>query len=132
MATANFIYNENFPIVAISDEQYEEFFSDCEDMEDFVADLFKPLNLIFFRPKLSPGYYEGVQILFEVVGDPNEMSNDETQYWFGMCRSRAIRAYKSEINKINRRIDKLVECSFWMKLSIRGRFSNGECVYQQV
>lgn len=132
MATANFIYNENFPIVAISDEQYEEFFSDCEDMEDFVADLFKPLNLIFFRPKLSPGYYEGVQILFEVVGDPNEMSNDETQYWFGMCRSKAIRAYKSEINKINRKIDKLVECSIWMKLSIRGRFSNGECVYQQV
>ena len=132
MATANFIYNENFPIVAISDEQYEEFFSDCEDMEDFVADLFKPLNLVFFRPKLSPGYYEGVQILFEVVGDPNEMSNDETQYWFGMCRSKAIRVYKSEINKINRKIDKLVECSFWMKLSIRGRFSNGECVYQQV
>ena len=132
MATANFIYNENFPIVAISDEQYEEFFSDCEDMEDFVADLFKPLNLIFFRPKLSPGYYEGVQILFEVVGDPNEMSNDETQYWFGMCRSKAIRAYKSEINKINRKIDKLVDYSIWMKLSIRGLFSNGECVYQQV
>ena len=132
MATANFIYNENFPIVAISDEQYEEFFSDCEDMEDFVADLFKPLNLVFFRPKLSPGYYEGVQILFEVVGDPNEMSNDETQYWFGMCRSKAIRAYDVEVRKINRRIDKLVECSFWMKLSIRGRFSNGECVYKQI
>ena len=132
MATANFIYNENFPIVAISDEQYEEFFSGYEDLEDFVTDFFKPLNLVFFRPKLSPGYYEGVQILFEVVGDPNEMSNDETQYWFGMCRSKAIRVYKSEINKINRKIDKLVECSFWMKLSIRGRFSNGECVYQQV
>lgn len=132
MATANFIFTENFPIVAISDEQYEEFFSDYEDLEDFVTDFFKPLKLIFFRPELSPGYCEGVQILFKVVGDPNEMSNDETQYWFGMCRSRAIRAYKSEINKINRKIDKLVECSFWMKLSAVSRFSNGECVYKQV
>lgn len=132
MATANFIYTENFPIVAISDEQYEEFCLNYEDLKDFVADLFRPLNLVFFRPKLSPGYYEGVQILFEVVGDPNEMSNDETQYWFGMCRSKAIRAYKSEINKINRRIDKLVDYSIWMKLSTVGRFSNGECVYRQV
>lgn len=120
MATANFIYNENFPIVAISDEQYEEFFSGYEDLEDFVTDFFKPLNLVFFRPKLSSGYYEGVQILFEVVGDPNEMSNDETQYWFGMCRSKAIRAYKSEINKINRKIDKLanIPISKWKKEKI--------------
>ena len=108
MATANFIYNENFPIVAISDVQFEEFALNYEDLKDFVADFFKPFNLIFFRPELSPGYYEGAQILFEVVGDPNEMSNDETQYWFGMCRSKAIRTYKSEINKINRKIDKLV------------------------
>ena len=54
MATANFIFTENFPIVAISDEQYEEFFSDYEDLEDFVTDFFKPLKLIFFRPELSP------------------------------------------------------------------------------
>lgn len=131
MATANFISTENFPIVAIYDEQYEENFFDYGDLEDFVADFFGPLNLIFFRPKPSPGYYEGAQILFEVIGDPNEMRNDETQYYFGMCRSKAIRAYKSEINKINRKIDKLVG-GIWMKLSTAARFSNGECVYQQV
>lgn len=121
MATANFVTTENFPIVAISDEQFEEFALNYEDLKDFVADFFKPLNLVFFYPKLSPGYYEGVQILFkEVVGNPNEMSNDETQYWFDMCRSRAIRAYKSEINKINRKIDKLVNIpiSKWKKEKI--------------
>ena len=132
MATANLIYTENFPIVAISDVQFEEFALNYKDLKDFIADFFKPLNLIFFRPELSPCYYKGAQIFFEVVGNPNEMSNDETQYWFGMCRSKAIRAYKSEINKINRKIDKLVECSFWMKLSAVSRFSNGECVYKQV
>lgn len=131
MAAANFIYTENFPIVAISDEQYEENFFNYKDLEYFIADFFEPLGLIFFRPEPSPGYYEGVQILFEVIGDPNEMRNDETQYYFGMCRSKAIRAYKSEINKINRQIDKLVGGGTWMKLSVVARFSNGECVYQQ-
>lgn len=117
MAAANFVSAEDFPIVAIYDEQYEEFFSDYEDLEDFVTDFFKSLNLIFFRPKPHSGYYKGAQIFFEVIGNPNEMDNDETQYWFGMCRSKAIRAYKSEINKINRKIDKLVNIpiSKWKK-----------------
>ena len=132
MATANFIYNENFPIVCIDDETYEEIYFDHDDMVEDVNGAFENLDLKFHKVKALAGYYEGAQIVFEEIHDPTEMDNDDTRYYFDMCRSKAIRAYKSEINKINRKIDKLVECSFWMKLSAVSRFSNGECVYKQV
>ena len=132
MATGDFVTNKNFPIVCIDDETYEEIYFDYDDMMYDVKGAFGSLNLKFHKVKVRTGYYEGAQILFEVIGNPNEMDNDETQYWFGMCRSKAIRAYKSEINKINRKIDELVEEGVWMKFSIVDRFSNGECVYRQV
>ena len=132
MATANFVETKNFPIVCIDDEAYEEIYFDRDDMMYDVEGAFGSLNLKFHRVKVRAGYYEGGQIVFEEIHDPNEMDNDETQYWFGMCRSKAIRAYDVEVRKINRGIDKLVDYNIWMKLSIRGRFSNGECVYQQV
>lgn len=132
MATANFVSTKNFPIVAIYDEQYEENFFDYEDFADSVVDFFEPLHLMFFRPKPVSGYYEGAQILFEEIDNPNEMTNDETQHEFGLCRSKAIRAYQSEINKINRKIDELVNGGIWMKFAVLERFSNGECIYQQM
>ena len=132
MATANFVTTENFPIVCIDDETYEEIYFDHDDMLEDVNGAFENLDLKFHKVKVRAGYYEGAQIVFEEIHDPTEMDNDDTRYYFDMCRSKAIRAYKSEINKINRKIDKLVECSFWMKLSAVSRFSNGECVYKQV
>lgn len=132
MATANFVETKNFPIVCIDDETYEEIYFDQDDMMYDVEGAFRSLNLKFHRVKVRAGYYEGGQIVFEEIHDPNEMDNDETQYWFDMCRSKAIRAYKSEINKINRKIDKLVKGGIWMKLAVLGRFSNGEVVYKQI
>lgn len=132
MATANFVETKNFPIVCIDDETYEEIYFDHDDMMDDVEGAFENLDLKFHKVKVLAGYYEGAQIVFEEIHDPNEMDNEDTRYYFDMCRSKAIRAYKSEINKINRRIDELVEDGVWMEFSIVGRFSNGECVYRQV
>lgn len=132
MATANFVTTKNFPIVCIDDETYEEHYFDYDDMVKDVEGTFENLNLKFHKVKVVSGYYEGAQIVFEEVHDPNEMDNDETYYYFDMCRSKAIRAYNAEIRKINRRIDKFRKESVWEKLGVVGQFSNGEAVYQKI
>ena len=132
MATANFVTTENFPIVCIDDETYEEIYLDYDDMMKDVEGAFETLNLKFHKVKVLAGYYEGGQIVFEEIYNPNEMDNDDTRYYFDMCRSKAIQAYDAEIRKINRRIDKFCKESVWEKLGVVGRFSDGEVVYQKI
>ena len=132
MATANFVTTENFPIVCIDDETFEEIYFDHDDMVYDVEGTFDNLDLKFHRIKVLSGYYAGAQIVFEKIHDPNEMDNDETHYHFDMCRSKAIRAYDAEIRKINRRIDKFCKEGVWEKLGVVGRFSNGETVYRKI
>lgn len=132
MAAANFITTENFPIVCIDDETCEEFYFDHDDMVYDVEGAFETLNLKFHKVKVLAGYYEGAQIVFEEIHDPNEMDNDDTRYYFDMCRSKAIRAYDAEIRKINRRIDKFCKEGVWEKLGVVGRFSNGETIYRKI
>lgn len=132
MATANFVTTENFPIVCIDDETYEEIYFDHDDMLEDVNGAFENLDLKFHKVKVRAGYYEGGQIVFEKIHDPNEMDNDDTRYYFDMCRSKAIRAYDVEVRKINRRIDKFCKEGAWSKLGIVGRFSDGSCVYEKI
>lgn len=132
MATANFVTTENFPIVCIDDETLEEFYFDHDDMVYDVEGSFEDLDLKFHKVKVLAGYYAGAQIVFEEIHDPNEMDNDDTRYYFDMCRSKAIRAYDAEIRKINRRIDKFCKEGVWEKLGVVGRFSNGETIYKKI
>lgn len=132
MATANFVETENFPIVCIDDETYEEFYFDLDDMMYDVEGSFEDLDLKFHKVKVLAGYYEGGQIVFEEIHNPNEMDNDDTRYYFDMCRSKAIRAYDAEIRKINRRIDKFCKEGVWGKLGVVGHFSDGSCVYKEI
>lgn len=132
MATGNFVETKNFPIVCIDDETYEEIYFDLDDMMYDVESSFEDLDLKFHRVKVLAGYYEGGQIVFEEIHNPNEMDNDDTRYYFDMCRSKAIRAYDAEIRKINRRIDKFCKEGVWGKLGVVGRFSDGSCVYEEI
>lgn len=132
MATGNFVETKNFPIVCIDDETYENFYFDFDDMMYDVEGSFENLDLKFHKTKVLAGYYEGAQIVFEEVHDPNEMDNDDTRYYFDMCRSKAIRAYDAEVRKINRRIDKFCKEGVWGKLGVVGHFSDGSCVYQKI
>lgn len=132
MATANFVTTKNFPIVCIDDETYEEIYFDLDDMMYDVESSFEDLDLKFHKVKVLAGYYEGGQIVFEEIHNPNEMDNDDTRYYFDMCRSKAIRAYDAEIRKINRRIDKFCKEGVWSKLGVVGRFSDGSCVYKRI
>lgn len=132
MATANFVETKNFPIVCIDDETYEEIYFDRDDMMYDIKGAFGSLNLKFHKVKMRAGYYEGVQIFFEEIHDPNEMDNDDTHCYFDMCRSKAIRAYDAEVRKINRKIDELCKEGVWSKLGVVGRFSDGSCVYKKI
>ena len=134
MATANFITTDNFPIVAIDDDTFEEMYFDYDDMvhdvESSNENLFDSLK--FHKMKLVSGYYEGYQIVFEEIHNPEDMDNEDTQYYFDMCRSKAIRSYETEIHKINRFLKKLCKEGVWEMFGVVGRFSDGSCVYQKV
>lgn len=130
MATGNFVTTKFFPIVAMTDEEWESTGYDYNDsvmILDSIND-----QLLFFRAKFKSGYYEGVQMIFDEEYNPEEMDNEETRYQFDLCRSRAIRKYHAEINKINRLIDKLCKDYLWTKYEVAARFSNGETWYTKV
>lgn len=127
MATGNFVTTKLFPIVAMTSEEWEETRFDFPWILDAVNE-----NFLFFRARFQDGYYEGVQLIFGELYNPEEMDNEETRYEFDLCRSRAIRKYHAEINKINRLIDKLCKETLWNKYGVTARFSNGETWYSKI
>lgn len=127
MATGNFVTTKFFPIVAMTDEEWEEASFDYPWALDAINEA-----LMFFKARLKAGYYEGVQMIFDEEYNPEEMDNEETRYEFDLCRSRAIRKYHAEINKINRLIDKLCKDYSWSKYGATARFSNGETWYSKI
>lgn len=130
MATGNFVTSELFPIVAMTDEEWEATGYDYDDSVTIIDSINE--QLIFFKAKFQAGYYEGVQLFFDELYNPEEMDNEETRYEFDLCRSRAIRKYHAEINKINRIIDKLCREGLWCKYGVTARFSNGETWYSKI
>lgn len=127
MATGNFVTSEHFPIVAMTSEEWEESYPDSNWILDKIDE-----DFIFFRARFKDGYYEGVQLIFDELYNPEEMDNEETRYEFDLSRSAAVRKYHSEINKINRMIDKLCKKTEWCKYGVSARFSNGETWYSKI
>lgn len=93
-------------------------------MEDFTD------TLAFHKLKFESGHYDGIQIYVEEKENPHELDNDDCNYYFDMCRSKAIRKYDTEIRKINRWLDKVAKEYGWRELYCLGIFSNGEAVYR--
>lgn len=93
-------------------------------MEDFTD------TLVFHKLDFKSGYYTGMQIYVEETENPHELDNEDCNYYFDMCRSKAIRKYDAEIRKINRWLDKVAVEYGWRELYCVGIFSNGEAVYK--
>ena len=87
-------------------------------------------SLTFHELQFKSGYYSGVQIYVEEKDNPHELDNDDCNYYYGMCRSKAIRKYEAEIRKINRFMDNVAPEYGWRELHCLGIFSNGEAIYQ--
>lgn len=108
---------------------------------DSVKGILEKLNdtLKFHTVSIEDGHYEGYQLwvdethsnLFDL--DKNSLdciSNDEAQYYFGMCRSDAIRRATSEKRRIGNWLLKIAKKEKYLHhIVCSERFSNGEAIY---
>ena len=148
------LYVKSFEPISLEEYEAEYFDGDEEDLEeyyendmrywekDFYDDIyegfvgFKDLmeefndTLTFHELKFYSGYYTGVQIYVEEKENPHELDNDDCNYYYDMCRSKAIRKYDAELRKINKWMDKVATQYGWRELHCLGIFSNGEAIYQ--
>lgn len=110
----------------------EDFYRDIEYGHDGFKEVMENFNdeLTFHEITFKYGYYEGVQLYVEEKDNPHELDNDDCNYYYDMCRSKAIRKYDAEIRKINKWMDKVATEYGWRELHCLGIFSNGEAIYQ--
>lgn len=102
-----------------------------EDAETLAENFDYDNGLEYYEIKVEGGYYEGFQ--FYVSGkyfdDYTEMDNEDAHYYFGKCRSQALRAAKTELRKIERWLWKICEENCFEALGVVAHFSNGETWY---
>lgn len=92
-------------------------------------------QLKYHKIELKSGYYDGVQ-LFVVAEHDDEgiesMDNTDAWYYFDMCRSKAIRAWKADKNLVNKVMKELAKELGMIEIRMVARFSNGEALYEKV
>lgn len=158
MSTANFTKQDNFELYVIDyqeptaeelikDEIIEDessYYSYLElDQEIFWEDfqrefetvlkeekgkLKKPLNM--HEIELRGGYYSGAQLYVKINEDmnPEDLDNDDCHYYWGECKSRAIREYRAEIKRVEKILLNVAKRLHMLRIGCVGVFSNGETV----
>ena len=120
---------------------YEREYRDITDnFSETIDDILHTLKreLQFFEVTLKDGYYCGLQFYVEETGNMRyicveDVDNEETRYYYDMCKSEFLRKYYSEINFINKKLlPKLAKFFSFEEYYCRGIFSNGEAVYCKV
>ena len=157
MGTANFITQDRFDLYVTdyeapskedlieqgyTDEEAENY--DCSlDLEIFYDDIqsefeyvSKALEKKLRKPLqhheivLKGGYYTGVQLFVnETNENPHDLDNENTHYYYGMCRSKAIKEYEADIQRARKLMEMIAKELHFMRLGCIGVFSNGEAVY---
>lgn len=145
MSTCNFVTQSDFDLY-IYDEDLDDtlnedvaiaeydFSMTCvyEESRRLAKELSK--ELIFHDIEIEAGYYAGIQTFVKgYYDDIEQLDNDDCHYHFDMCRSKAIRKYKAEVNKINKKLLPLFKKEIGFDhIECVGVFSNGEAIYQRV
>ena len=120
---------------------YEREYRDIIDnFSETVNDILHTLKreLQFFEITLKDGYYYGLQFYVEETGNMcyicvEDVDNEETRYYYDMCKSEFLRKYNSEINFINKKLmPKLAKFFSFEEYYCGGIFSNGEALYYKV
>lgn len=159
MGTCNYITQSDFDLYTIeyhspTQEEIENFmietgemFDEDFDCEIFYYDMYRDAEsladrinkeLTFYKIKIGCGYYDGIQTFvdqsdWDYYNNVEDMDNDACKYYFGMCRSIAIRKCKAEINRINKKLLPLFEKVLGFDhIRCIGVFSNGEAIYERV
>lgn len=93
-------------------------------------------ELEYHEVGVRSGYYSGTQFYIgfnnRYFNNAEDMENEDTQYHYGMCRSKFLRKYNAEVKRICKWLDKMVADYGYTKLACLGHFSNGEAVYQKI
>ena len=91
-------------------------------------------ELMFHDIEIKSGYYTGIQTYVKkYYEDIEQLDNDDCHYYFDMCRSKAIRKYKAEVKRINKKLLPKFKTELGFDhIKCVGVFSNGEAVYQRV
>ena len=109
-------------------------------------------DLRFFELRLVSGYFCDSQIAVlpktdAEIGDqgfymgsyrydatpeysPHNLDNDDTRYYWDLCRSEAIRKYDAEARKVRRWMGSNLPGMGFDRIVCVGVFSNGEAVYE--
>ena len=151
----NIIHSEYFEDVtdvsditeSMRDEYAESLYNwECRDIIDNFSETVNDIlhtfkrELQFFEITLKDGYYCGLQFYVEEKGYlkdyictdniEEDVTNEDTKYYYDMCKSEFIRKYYSEINFINKKLlPKLAKFFNFEEYYCGGIFSNGEAVY---
>lgn len=145
MGTCNFVTQSDFDLY-IYDEDLDDTLDEDTAINDYdfsmacVYEESKRLakelskDLMFHDIEIESGYYTGIQTYVKkYYEDIEQLDNDDCYYHFDMCRSKAIRKYNAEVNKINKKLLPLFEKELGFDhIRCIGVFSNGEAVYERV
>lgn len=159
MGTCNYITQKDFDLYTIeysrpTQEEIENFiiatgemFDEDFDTEIFYYDMYQDAErladrinkeLIFYKIEIGCGYYDGIQTFVDQTdwnyyNDVEDMDNHACKYYFGMCRSKAIRKHNAEVNRINKKLLPLFQKELGFDhIKCVGVFSNGEAIYERV
>lgn len=159
MGTCNYTSQDDFDLYITEYEVSEEYIKEYEEINEcefdeewdsqiFYEDMYREaerlankLNeeLMFYQIEIRSGYYCGLQTIIKGTDwndyyfEIEDIDNEDSHYYFDMCRSQAIRKHQAEINKINRKLLPLFEKELGFDhIRCIGVFSNGEAVYERV
>lgn len=151
MSTPNFETMRDFPLYLAEDIYYEDedgsaeydYFAN-EDRWNDITEVCENMNsmLNFYKISCKSGYYGGIQLYAEVegyaanagfdeLGDYDDITNDDTQYWLNECRSKSIRAFEREHRKVCKLLAKIAEDYGLEEYYCAGIFSSGEAIYRK-
>lgn len=129
MGAANFYTMEDFPLYVIDPEEtdFDFLFEELETEADRTNE-----DLLFHKISVRSGYYTGMQLFVETVGEiPEDCDNNECRYNWDMFRSVAIRKYEAEQRKIRRWMKQTAQYYNMTCLEVSGRFSSSQTVYRR-
>ena len=140
MGTCNYITQSDFDLY-IMQERGDETYEELELIYNEAKWLATSLNneLTFYKIIITEGYYVGLQTFIQGTEWQiqtecfEELSNEDCHYYFGMCRSEAIRKHNAEVSRINKKLLPLFEKELGFDhIRCIGVFSNGEAIYERV
>ena len=114
------------------------------NLKEVLKELGKDLN--FYEIELKDGYYDGLQFYVKLAdndiysmygnnlqGIIDDIDNEDTRYYFDMCKSEFKRKITQEVNFINKKVMPLLaRYTGFEHYNCVGIFSNGEAIYEKV